>query len=89
MSKRTLKRRLNQYGLKRRSSNITDVALQQIIETELDGSSAHKGYRGIWSVLKWSYGIMVQWDTVMNVLRELDPHGYRTEKSALFEQEVL
>ena len=75
MSKRTFKRRLCQYGLKRRSRNITDAALRQIMEMELTGPSAHKGCRGIWSVLRCSYGITVTRDTVMKLLRELDPDG--------------
>jgi hypothetical protein len=75
ISKRTLKRRLHSYGLNRRSDNISIAALRQIIETEIQGPAAIKGYRGMWNHLKCTYGITVKRDTVMQLLREMDPEG--------------
>ena len=81
ISKRTFKRRLHQYGLKKRKSNISDASLRRIIEEELKGPAALKGYRGMWNALKCSYGINVKRDTVMTLLQELDPEGIELRKS--------
>ena len=81
ISKRTLKRRLRNYGLSRRSSNISIAALRQIIETEIRGPAAIKGYRGMWNHLKCTYGIKVKRDVVMQLLREIDPEGTQLRRT--------
>ena len=76
ISIRTLKRRLQHYGSKRRASNISSDALHVIITMEVhNGPYAMKGYRGMWHHLRTSYGISVKRDTVMEMLREIDPEG--------------
>ena len=78
MSIRTLKRRLQSFGLQRTPYNITEESLRQIISREIEGSASTKGYRALWSSLKVSYGINIQRDVVMKMLRELDPDGTET-----------
>ena len=43
-----------------------------------------RGYRGLWHSLKPNYGIIVQRDILMNVLKEIDPEG--TESTYMKEQ---
>ena len=40
-----------------------------------------RGYRGLWHSLKTNYGIIVQRDIVMNVLKEIDPEGTNMRKA--------
>ena len=75
MSTRTLKRRLRKFGLKRRQANVNEPVLRRIIEQELQGPTSTKGYRGLWYVLRCSYGIITPRDTVMRLLRDVDPVG--------------
>lgn len=75
MSLSTLKRRLRRYGLKRTFSNISIQTLRVIIQRELEGPNASLGYRGMWTHLRRSYSLRVKRDTVMEMLRELDPEG--------------
>ena len=68
ISKSTLKRRLRQYGLKRRSSNISFQALRAIIQREIEGPNSLVGYRGMWNHLKRSYGIRITRNTIMTLI---------------------
>ena len=42
---------------------------------EIEGSTAAKGYRALWSSLKVSYRVNIKRDAVMKLLIELDPNG--------------
>ena len=83
ISIRTLKRRLQTYGLQRKICNITEGSLKQIISREIEGSAAAKGYRALWSSLKVSYRVNIKRDVVMKLLRELDPNGRSSETKAI------
>ena len=53
ISKRTLKRRLNYYGFRRRGfSNATINELKNVIESEIQEPESMRGYRGLWHSLK-------------------------------------
>ena len=74
ISKITLERKLSYYGFRRREfSNVTINELKNVIESEIQGPASMRGYRGLWHSLKTNYGIIVQRDIVMNVLKEIDP----------------
>ena len=47
------------------------------------------GYRGLWHSLKTSYGIIVQRDIVMNILKEVDPEGTNMRKALREESTYL
>ena len=82
ISKRTLERRLNYYGFRRTGfSNATINELKNVIESEIQGPASMRGYRGLWHSLKTNYGIIVQRDIVMNVLKEIDPEGTNMRKA--------
>ena len=81
ISKRTLKRRLNYYGFRRRGFfYVTISELKNVIESEIQGPASMRGYRGLWHSLKAIYGIIVQRDVVMNILKEIDPEGTNMRK---------
>ena len=81
ISIRTLKRRLQTYGLHRKIGNITEDNLKQIILIEVEGSAVAKGYRALWSSLKVSYRVNIKRDVMMKLLRELDPNGSENRKA--------
>ena len=75
MCVRTLKRRLQEYGLRKRDDSISENTVRQIIQNEIQGPSSLLGYRGMWkwNKLRTSYNLTVPRDTIMRILRELDP----------------
>ena len=86
ISKRTLERKLS-YGFRRRKfPNVTINELKNVIESEIQGPASMRGYRGLWHSLKTNYGIIVQRDIVMNVLKEIDPEGTIMRKACRLRQ---
>ena len=72
INKRTLKGRLSYYGFQRSGfSNVTISELKNVTESEIQGPASMRGYRGLWHSLKTNYGIIVQRDIVMNILKEI------------------
>jgi len=72
----TLKRRLRDYGLKRRNSaDLNQNEVRNIIREELDGPSCMSGYRAMWHTLLLKYGLCIPRSTVQSLLKELDPVG--------------
>ena len=81
MNVRTLKRRLSQYGLRRRNRQVhSEHSVREIIKREIEGPSSLLGYRGMWNKLRTSYNISVPRDMVMRILREFRPRCIRTSK---------
>ena len=39
-----------------------------------------RGYCGLWNSLKTNYGMIVQKDIVINILKEIDPEGTNMRK---------
>ena len=77
----TLKRWLQSFGVQRTACNITGDSLRRIISKEIKGWACTKGYRALWSSLKVSYGINIQLDVVIEILRELSPDGNETRRA--------
>ena len=48
----TLKRRLRDYGLKRRGAQIEDQELSEILLREISGPGQLRGYRAVWHSLR-------------------------------------
>ena len=60
MSLSTLKRRLKQYELKRKTGDeVSDNELMEIIRKEIDGPSCVSGYRTLWHTLRLKYRMCV------------------------------
>ena len=68
MSIRTL------FGLKKKDRTLSNDVISQLIQREIQGHHM-RGYRGIWHLLKTSYNISVTRDSVMKLLKEIDPVG--------------
>lgn len=80
MSIRTLKNRLNEYGLKRRNVVYDEAVVRERIEDLLNGPGCMGGYRSIWHTLKLE-GMQVPRDVVEQIVRELDPDGCEERKA--------
>ena len=80
MSLRTLKRRLSEYALTKKG-NCSARRVRSIIHREIQGPSGQLGYRGMWHLLRSSYGISIPRDNVMTMLKELDPDGTEARKA--------
>ena len=48
MSPSTLKRRLRDYGLSRRSVDVSDREVREIVQREISGPGELRGYRAVW-----------------------------------------
>ena len=70
MSLRNLKRRLQVYGLKK-NQNVSNEALKEIMRRKVLGSSSKLGYRGMWNLLRVSYGIRTPRNVIMRMFKEL------------------
>ena len=82
ISKRTLERRLSYYGFRRKGfSNVTINELKNAIESEIQGPASMRDCCRLWHLLKKNYGIIVQRDTLMNILKEIDPEGTNMRKA--------
>ena len=51
------------------------------MKSEIQGTASMRGYCGLWHSLKTNYGIIVQRDLVMNVLKEIDPEETNMRKA--------
>ena len=48
MNPSTLKRRLRDYGLSRRSADVSDHEVREIVQREMSGPGELRGYRAVW-----------------------------------------
>ena len=78
ISLRTLKRRLQEFGLNKSATN-HDQARRRI-PSELMGPSSQMCYCGMWNKLCTTYGVNIPRDVVMKILQELDPDGCKQRK---------
>lgn len=82
ISVRTLKRRLQVYGLTKRSNVVDEKALKDLIKQEAEGASGNlKGYRAIWHALRIKHHVHVPRSLVTTYLREIDPDASRARRS--------
>lgn len=80
LSLSTLKRRLRDYGLKRRGVQIEDHELREVMLREISGPGQLRGYRAVWHSLRLKHHIHVPRERVANLLRELNPEGTRERR---------
>ena len=64
-----------------KKGNCSPQCIRTIIQREISGPSSERGYRGMWHLLRTSYGVSTPRDDVANILRELDPAGTEARKS--------
>ena len=80
LSLRTLKRRIAEYGLKKKGNDCLEH-VRSLIGREINGPSSQLGYRGMWHLLRTMYGISIPRDDVASILKWLDPEGTERRKS--------
>ena len=80
MGERTLKYRLQSYGLRRRCPVYDLSQVRQRVAEELDGPGCMGGYISIWHTLRLE-GLQVPRDVVATVVKELDPMGCEMRRS--------
>ena len=77
----TLKRRLRDYGLRRRGVNVEEDQLENVIRQEMSGPGELRGYRAIWHSLRLNHQIHVPRGRVAELLRELNPAATQQRRS--------
>ena len=73
MSLHTLQRRLKVLGLNKSHATASVAVVKQIIEREIEGPSMLGGYRSMWYKLRTTHNIIAPRDSVMEILKEVDP----------------
>ena len=80
ISERTLRNRLNEYGLRRRSPNFDINNVRQVMHDLLNGPGNMGGYRSMWHALR-TQGLQVPRRVVEQLMRELDPEGCQSRRA--------
>lgn len=70
---RTLKRKLQEMGLKRRGNEIDIDIVRETIRHEMQGAGELAGYRYIWHALRLRHHIHVPRSMVSKIMKEIDP----------------
>ncbi|XP_078495651.1 uncharacterized protein LOC144751196 [Ciona intestinalis] len=74
LSKRTLRRRIKSYGLRRRSAPVDETVIIHEIRQKLNSSSCMLGYRSMWQSLRLE-GYTMPRNRIEKLMKELDPEG--------------
>ncbi len=88
MSLRTIKRRLKDWGLKRKDNQFGDDYLRHVIQGEMQGAGSLSGYRSIWHALRLRHGIHVSRHNVARLMKEIDPLGVEERKKRRLHRRV-
>ena len=75
-----LKRRLQDYGLKRGGNEVDVDQLRDIIRNEISGSGQALGYRAVWHSLRLVHRIHVPRHLEATILRAVDPVGVQQRR---------
>lgn len=84
ISLRNLKYKLKIGGLYRRKNYSPLNEVRRAIRSELRGPGQLFGYRTMWHTLRFKYRLSVKRDTVMILLRELNPRGCELRRTRRF-----
>lgn len=88
MCMRTLKSKLNEFGLGKRNYNASRDQVRECIQRELDGCGQLLGYRAMWRLLQRKYEMRVPRKFVESILQELDPEGSRLRRAHRLQRRV-
>jgi hypothetical protein len=78
---RTLKRKLREYGLRRRESNYDEATVRELITREMQDAGKLGGYRYMWHALRLRHHISVPRRVVATIMKEIDPEGVRERRA--------
>ena len=81
ISLRTLKRRLQKFGLKKRNSGVDEETVRNLVRSEMVNAGEQSGYRTIWHALRLIHKIHPPRALVAEILRELDPEASNARRS--------
>ena len=81
ISLRTLKRKLNKFGFKRRNNTIDDETIRNLVKIEMENAGEQSGYRTIWHALRLVHNVHAPRDLVARLLKELDPQASIARRS--------
>ena len=81
ISLRSLKRRLQKYGLKRRNTIVNEEMIRNTIRVEKANAGEQSGYRTIWHALRLIHHVHPPRELVSQILRKLDPDESNARKS--------
>ena len=84
ISMRTLKKRLNDHGLKRKKNEVDVEQIRIFIQEIIAGPGSMWGYRSVWHALRIKYKVHVPCKLVATLLRELDPEGVNLQRQHKF-----
>ena len=76
----TLKRRLREYGLRRRNLELDEQMIRNLIEIETNGPGELRGYRAIWHALRIKHHIHGPRQEVERIMRERNPDAARQRR---------
>jgi len=75
MHVRTLKRKLQEMGLKRKGNLLDEDIITEYIRREMQGAGELAGYRYIWHALRLRHHMHVPRSLVRKIMKEIDPKG--------------
>lgn len=83
MCTRTLKRKLKDYGLKKRGNDgeVNDDQLRATITQLMNEAGRLSGYRTVWHALRRRYHVHVSRQKVASIIKELDPLGVEARRA--------
>lgn len=81
ISLRQLKRVLKRYNLRRRLAYTPDEIVMECISNEIENSGQCIGYRSMWKRLINDHKLKVPRDTVLSLMRQIDPDGIKLRKA--------
>ncbi|CAB4042456.1 Hypothetical predicted protein, partial [Paramuricea clavata] len=81
ISLRTLKRRLQKYGLRKRNSDVDEETVRNLVRSEMANAGEQSGYRTIWHALRLIHNIHPPRTLVAEILHELDPEASNARRS--------
>ena len=89
ISLRQLKYLINvKYNLRRRRSQSTAHEIRRAVRYELNGPGCLMGYRAMTRCLRTRYNLRVSRDTVMRLLKEIDPAGVAQRRARRLQRRI-
>ena len=81
MHVRTLKRKLKDLGLKRKTANHDKDIVRELIKQEMQAAGSLARYRYIWHALRLRDRVNVPRSQVASIMKEIDPQGVQQRRS--------
>ncbi|XP_065890189.1 uncharacterized protein [Dysidea avara] len=83
-----LKRQLRRLRLKRRCPDPPEESVKTIIVPIVKTSDRLRGYRAVWRILHRKFRLRIRRDTVMRMMRQIDPLGVEVRKKRRLKRRI-